>query len=164
MGPGCPAVRDAGRKLYACSRDAASDGICSGISAGYPPFYDENPYGIYQKAGRSMSGSLRASRWRRNPTVSAKLVLILQVLKGHVDFPRHFDVKAKDPFGPTAWRCVDHFWDLLSCPAVAWQALLGQDLIQRLLQQDRSKRLGCLKPEPQVLWSCFVFRDRTFGR
>eukprot|EP00439_Symbiodinium_sp_Y106_P032835 s4304_g3.t3 len=53
--------------------------------AGYPPFYDENPYGIYQK-----------------------------VLKGHVDFPRHFDVKAKD-------------------------------LIQRLLQQDRSKRLGCLK-------------------
>ncbi|CAE6963562.1 PRKX [Symbiodinium natans] len=53
--------------------------------AGYPPFYDENPYGIYQK-----------------------------VLKGHVDFPRHFDVKAKD-------------------------------LIQRLLQQDRTKRLGCLK-------------------
>lgn len=35
--------------------------------AGYPPFYDENPFGIYQK-----------------------------VLQGRVDFPRHFDVKAKD--------------------------------------------------------------------
>jgi len=35
--------------------------------AGYPPFYDENPFGIYQK-----------------------------VLAGRVDFPRHFDVKAKD--------------------------------------------------------------------
>jgi len=35
--------------------------------AGYPPFYDENPFGIYQK-----------------------------VLAGRVDFPRHIDVKAKD--------------------------------------------------------------------
>eukprot|EP00747_Dinoflagellata_sp_TGD_P182254 gnl/TRDRNA2_/TRDRNA2_36435_c0_seq1.p1 gnl/TRDRNA2_/TRDRNA2_36435_c0~~gnl/TRDRNA2_/TRDRNA2_36435_c0_seq1.p1 ORF type:complete len:365 (+),score=88.87 gnl/TRDRNA2_/TRDRNA2_36435_c0_seq1:86-1180(+) len=35
--------------------------------AGYPPFYDENPFGIYQK-----------------------------VLGGRIDFPRHFDVKAKD--------------------------------------------------------------------
>mmetsp|Transcript_39419 Transcript_39419/g.109647 ORF Transcript_39419/g.109647 Transcript_39419/m.109647 type:complete len:364 (-) Transcript_39419:79-1170(-) len=35
--------------------------------AGYPPFYDENPFGIYQK-----------------------------VLAGRVDFPRHLDVKAKD--------------------------------------------------------------------
>lgn len=35
--------------------------------AGYPPFYDENPFGIYQK-----------------------------VLAGKVDFPKHFDVKAKD--------------------------------------------------------------------
>mmetsp|Transcript_21152 Transcript_21152/g.48557 ORF Transcript_21152/g.48557 Transcript_21152/m.48557 type:complete len:371 (-) Transcript_21152:159-1271(-) len=35
--------------------------------AGYPPFYDENPFGIYQK-----------------------------VLAGRIDFPRHFDVKAKD--------------------------------------------------------------------
>lgn len=35
--------------------------------AGYPPFYDENPFGIYQK-----------------------------VLAGRVDFPKHFDVKAKD--------------------------------------------------------------------
>lgn len=35
--------------------------------AGYPPFYDENPFGIYQK-----------------------------VLAGKIDFPRHFDVKAKD--------------------------------------------------------------------
>mmetsp|Transcript_40528 Transcript_40528/g.94110 ORF Transcript_40528/g.94110 Transcript_40528/m.94110 type:complete len:360 (-) Transcript_40528:96-1175(-) len=35
--------------------------------AGYPPFYDENPYGIYQK-----------------------------VLQGAVEFPRHFDVKSKD--------------------------------------------------------------------
>eukprot|EP00397_Hematodinium_sp_SG-2012_P013032 GEMP01013221.1.p1 GENE.GEMP01013221.1~~GEMP01013221.1.p1 ORF type:complete len:353 (+),score=53.82 GEMP01013221.1:142-1200(+) len=34
---------------------------------GYPPFYDENPFGIYQK-----------------------------VLAGRIDFPRHFDVKAKD--------------------------------------------------------------------
>lgn len=37
------------------------------ILAGYPPFYDENPFGIYQK-----------------------------VLAGRIDFPRHFDVKAKD--------------------------------------------------------------------
>jgi len=35
--------------------------------AGYPPFYDENPFGIYQK-----------------------------VLAGKIDFPRHLDVKAKD--------------------------------------------------------------------
>merc|ERR1711990_463026 len=35
--------------------------------AGYPPFYDENPFGIYQK-----------------------------ILAGKIDFPRHFDVHAKD--------------------------------------------------------------------
>mmetsp|Transcript_119537 Transcript_119537/g.234958 ORF Transcript_119537/g.234958 Transcript_119537/m.234958 type:complete len:366 (-) Transcript_119537:252-1349(-) len=35
--------------------------------AGYPPFYDENPFGIYQK-----------------------------VLAGRIEWPRHFDVKAKD--------------------------------------------------------------------
>merc|ERR1712194_1001644 len=35
--------------------------------AGYPPFFDENPFGIYQK-----------------------------ILTGRIDFPRHFDVKAKD--------------------------------------------------------------------
>jgi protein kinase X len=35
--------------------------------AGYPPFYDENPFGIYQK-----------------------------VLKGAIDFPKHMDVQAKD--------------------------------------------------------------------
>eukprot|EP00930_Biecheleria_cincta_P060507 TRINITY_DN46144_c0_g1_i1.p1 TRINITY_DN46144_c0_g1~~TRINITY_DN46144_c0_g1_i1.p1 ORF type:complete len:373 (-),score=61.20 TRINITY_DN46144_c0_g1_i1:42-1160(-) len=35
--------------------------------AGYPPFFDENPFGIYQK-----------------------------VLACRLDFPRHFDVKAKD--------------------------------------------------------------------
>lgn len=35
--------------------------------AGYPPFYDENPFGIYQK-----------------------------ILAGKIEFPRHFDVAAKD--------------------------------------------------------------------
>ena len=35
--------------------------------AGYPPFYDENPFGIYQK-----------------------------ILKGAIDFPRHMDPLAKD--------------------------------------------------------------------
>jgi protein kinase X len=35
--------------------------------AGYPPFYDENPFGIYQK-----------------------------ILNGKVDFPKHIDAKAKD--------------------------------------------------------------------
>lgn len=35
--------------------------------AGYPPFYDENPFGIYQK-----------------------------ILAGKIDFPRHFDPYAKD--------------------------------------------------------------------
>ncbi len=34
--------------------------------AGYPPFYDENPFGIYQK-----------------------------ILAGKIDFPKHFDVNAK---------------------------------------------------------------------
>ncbi|KAI9911050.1 hypothetical protein PsorP6_010865 [Peronosclerospora sorghi] len=53
--------------------------------AGYPPFYDENPFGIYQK-----------------------------ILDGKVDFPKHFDSKAKD-------------------------------LIKKLLSQDRTKRLGCLR-------------------
>ena len=35
--------------------------------AGYPPFYDENPFGIYQK-----------------------------ILAGKIEFPRQFDSKAKD--------------------------------------------------------------------
>ena len=35
--------------------------------AGYPPFFDENPFGIYQK-----------------------------ILAGKIDFPRHFDIQAKD--------------------------------------------------------------------
>jgi len=35
--------------------------------AGYPPFYDENPFGIYQK-----------------------------ILAGKIEYPRHFDVHAKD--------------------------------------------------------------------
>lgn len=35
--------------------------------AGYPPFFDENPFGIYQK-----------------------------ILAGKVDYPRHFDAKARD--------------------------------------------------------------------
>ena len=34
--------------------------------AGYPPFYDENPFGIYQK-----------------------------ILANKIEFPRHFDVNAK---------------------------------------------------------------------
>ena len=50
--------------------------------AGYPPFYDENPFGIYQK-----------------------------ILSGRIEFPRHFDFHAKDivrsssPSGPqkAAW-------------------------------------------------------------
>ena len=55
-----------------------------------------------------MPSSLRA---RAKYAVSAELDLILQVLKGHVDFPRHFDVKAKDPDGPMAWqRVVYHSW------------------------------------------------------
>src|SRR4051794_9223475 len=35
--------------------------------AGYPPFYDENPFGIYQK-----------------------------ILAGKIEFPKHFDPNAKD--------------------------------------------------------------------
>lgn len=35
--------------------------------AGYPPFYDESPFGIYQK-----------------------------ILAGRVEYPRHIDPKAKD--------------------------------------------------------------------
>lgn len=53
--------------------------------AGYPPFYDENPFGIYQK-----------------------------ILGGKIEYPRHFDPHAKD-------------------------------LIKKLLQPDRSKRVGNLK-------------------
>jgi len=53
--------------------------------AGYPPFYDENPFGIYQK-----------------------------ILAGRVEYPRHIDQKAKD-------------------------------VIRKLLAQDRTKRLGCIK-------------------
>jgi protein kinase X len=34
---------------------------------GYPPFYDDNPFGIYQK-----------------------------ILAGKLDFPKHVDVRAKD--------------------------------------------------------------------
>lgn len=53
--------------------------------AGYPPFYDESPFGIYQK-----------------------------ILAGRVEYPRHIDQKAKD-------------------------------MIKKLLAQDRTKRLGCIK-------------------
>jgi serine/threonine protein kinase len=53
--------------------------------AGYPPFYDESPFGIYQK-----------------------------ILAGRVEYPRHIDPKAKD-------------------------------CIKKLLAQDRTKRLGCIK-------------------
>jgi len=53
--------------------------------AGYPPFYDESPFGIYQK-----------------------------ILAGRVEYPRHIDQKAKD-------------------------------IIKKLLAQDRTKRLGCIK-------------------
>ena len=35
--------------------------------AGYPPFYDENPFGIYQK-----------------------------ILQGKLEFPRHFETHARD--------------------------------------------------------------------
>ena len=35
--------------------------------AGYPPFYDDNPFGIYQK-----------------------------ILAGKIEFPKHFDANAKD--------------------------------------------------------------------
>lgn len=52
--------------------------------AGYPPFFDENPFGIYQK-----------------------------ILSGRLEFPQHIDPDARD-------------------------------LIARLLQHDKSKRLGCL--------------------
>ena len=41
--------------------------LCFEMLAGYPPFYDENPFGIYQK-----------------------------ILGGRVDFPRHFCVSAKE--------------------------------------------------------------------
>lgn len=53
--------------------------------AGYPPFYDESPFGIYQK-----------------------------ILAGKVEYPRHIDVKAKD-------------------------------CIKKLLTNDRTKRLGCIR-------------------
>jgi len=53
--------------------------------AGYPPFYDDNPFGIYEK-----------------------------ILCGKVDWPKHVE------------------------PA-------GKDLVKRLLVQDRTKRIGCLK-------------------
>lgn len=55
------------------------------------------------------------------------------MLQARVDFPRHFDVKAKD---------------------CALQSLLCQssheDLVRRLLT-DRTKRFGCLKSLPRVL-------------
>jgi len=59
--------------------------LCFEMLAGYPPFYDENPFGIYQK-----------------------------ILAGKIEFPRQFDSKAKD-------------------------------LIKKLLSNDRTKRLGCLR-------------------
>lgn len=40
--------------------------LCFEMLAGYPPFYDENPFGIYQK-----------------------------ILSGKIDWPRHFEAKAK---------------------------------------------------------------------
>nr|XP_045605812.1 cAMP-dependent protein kinase catalytic subunit 3-like isoform X2 [Procambarus clarkii] len=54
--------------------------------AGYPPFFDDNPFGIYEK-----------------------------ILGGRVEWPRHLDTSAKD-------------------------------LIKKLLTQDRTKRLGNMKP------------------
>ncbi|KCV68476.1 AGC/PKA protein kinase [Fonticula alba] len=56
--------------------------------AGFPPFFDDNPFGIYEK-----------------------------ILAGRIQFPSHFDSPAKD-------------------------------LVRRLLNADRSKRLGNLKNGP----------------
>lgn len=52
--------------------------------AGYPPFYDENPFGIYQKVGAGIR------------TWMVVLLPCYQVLVGRIDFPKHFDSKAKD--------------------------------------------------------------------
>eukprot|EP01091_Cochliopodium_minus_P003980 TRINITY_DN13908_c0_g1_i1.p1 TRINITY_DN13908_c0_g1~~TRINITY_DN13908_c0_g1_i1.p1 ORF type:complete len:357 (+),score=89.41 TRINITY_DN13908_c0_g1_i1:50-1120(+) len=57
--------------------------------AGYPPFFDDNPFGIYEK-----------------------------ILACKLQFPSHFDSSSKD-------------------------------LIKKLLQPDRTKRLGCLKAGPE---------------
>ena len=54
-------------------------------NSGYPPFYDDNPFGIYEK-----------------------------ILSGKLEWPRHVEMTAKD-------------------------------LVKRLLVQDRTKRLGCMK-------------------
>lgn len=60
--------------------------------AGYPPFYDDNQFQIYQK-----------------------------ILLGKVEYPRHFDANAKD-------------------------------LIRKLLQPDRSKRIGLFRTQSNNFW------------
>jgi len=75
--------------------------------AGYPPFFDENSFGIYQKI---LLGKVIVSQLQ----IDLRVACILTLVVNQVEYPRHFDMQAKD-------------------------------LIRKLLQPDRSKRMGNLK-------------------
>ena len=70
--------------------------------AGFPPFFDENPFDIYRK-----------------------------ILENRLEFPRHFESNARD-------------------------------LIKRLLVDDRTRRLGCLRKGSQDVMDHKWFSTRGF--
>lgn len=70
--------------------------------AGYPPFFADNPFEIYQK-----------------------------ILRAQPRYPGHFDINLYEGIKPdTGSPIPDHS---------------RNGLIARLLQADRSRRIGCLK-------------------
>ena len=121
---------------------------------GYPPFYEENPFGIYQKADSKI---FRSQFAKHNPPGIRSLHFV-QVLQGHLDFPRHFDVKAK---AWCSWFFLQCRRSLQVCSLSIWiysmvfdlntidRTSHWQDLVRRLLVADRTKRFGCLKQIPQ---------------
>jgi len=76
--------------------------------AGYPPFYANSPFEIYQ-----------------------------QILKAQPMYPSHFDLNLYEGITPATGQAAP------GVPPQQWASRTG--LLTRLLQQDRAKRIGCLK-------------------
>ena len=84
--------------------------------AGYPPFFDDNPFGIYEKilAGKKSVSNRTHVHGNRRIFNRADWPIFCRIFSGKIEWPRHIDPVAKD-------------------------------LIKKLLTADRTKRLGSLK-------------------
>jgi len=68
---------------------------------GYPPFYDENPFGIYQKILVGKPIFLLPLRFHDKLTFAGDDCLFFVLISippsvGKIDFPKHVDEYAKD--------------------------------------------------------------------